>query len=81
MPASSSVSQREPIRTKSEAAATAVAVFSRTSTVRPPGSCWRTGCAAALPAPAHPRAATTARAAARRAAHCARPRGTKASRA
>ena len=81
MPASSSVSQREPIRTMSETATTAVAVFSRTSTVRPPGSCWRTGWAVALPVPAHATAATSASAASAPRTHCARPRGTKASRA
>ena len=81
MPASSSVSQREPIRTKSEAAVTAVAVFSRTSTVRPPGSCWRTGWAAALPAPAQPRATASVERGRAPPAHWARPRGTKASRA
>jgi len=54
MPASSSVSHREPARTNSEAATTGVALFSRTSTVRPLGSCSRRGpWASATPARAH----------------------------
>ena len=54
MPASSYVSHREPTRTKSEAATTGVAVFSRTRTVSLLGSCSRRGpWAAATPARAH----------------------------
>ena len=79
MPASSSVSHREPMRTNSEAAMTGVAVLSRTSTVRPLGSCWR-GLARRRPRPAHPSARGEPPRPPRRARH-GRARGTKASRA
>jgi hypothetical protein len=66
MPASPGVSERVPIRTRSEAATTGAAAFSRTMTVRPLGMRWRVTPAACAEAVAGAgKASTAARASAR----------------